>query len=213
MISTPDLEFLANFFEPDLIEELNRCKVVTMDEDSYLSVAGNNIRYIPIVIDGSIKIARGDENGKEIFMYNITPGESCIISITSSLKNSFNNMDSLLAVTEKRTTMVLITDQQIREWHDKYKSWRAFITNLYNERLTDIFNVVDSVAFKSVDQRLIQYLKSNQNEKNEIELTHQEIAFQIGTAREVVSRLLKQLERNNSIKLFRGKIKIVNLKD
>jgi CRP/FNR family transcriptional regulator, anaerobic regulatory protein len=202
---------ITELFEPGLLEEIKRCKKVIVDRNTDLTSSGGTMRYTPIVLSGSIKVTRGDESGKEILMYHINPGESCIISITSCLKKSFGNMDSLLVTSEKDTSMILVSDQQIREWHDKYKSWRTFITDLYNLRLTDILSIVDAVAFKSVDQRLVAFLQNTQDENSEISLTHQEIANQIGTAREVISRLLKQLERDGKIELFRGKIKINSL--
>ncbi|KAA3613009.1 MAG: helix-turn-helix domain-containing protein [Calditrichaeota bacterium] len=120
-------------------------------------------------------------------------------------------MDSLLAVTEDNATLILITDAQIRDWHDNYKSWRSFITNLYNERLIELFSLVDAVAFQSVDQRLTNFLRTKKDSNSELNITHQEIANQIGTVREVVSRLLKQLENENKIKMFRGKIEVSDL--
>ena len=211
MSGTPLSVELSNQFEPALLSEIRKCKTVTMAPETYLTAGGGTIRYTPIVLSGSIKVTRTDDTGKEILMYHINPGESCIISITSCLKNNFTNMDSLLVVTEESTTMILVSEQQIRYWHDKYKSWRAFITNLYNLRFLDILNLVDAIAFQSVDQRLISFLQNKKEANPEITITHQEIANQLGTAREVVSRLLKQLERDGKSELFRGKIRATEL--
>ncbi len=202
---------LNTLFDAALVKELNRCKQVELPTGSYITAAGGGLRYTPIVLEGAIKVARADEGGREILMYHILPGESCIISITSSLKNSFANMDALIAVTVRPTHMILITDAQIRDWHNRYPSWRRFVTDLYDERLTEIFNLVDEVAFKNLDQRLKRLLLHNADEKGDVALTHHEIASQLGTAREVVSRLLKQMEHNHKIKLSRGLIHLIDL--
>lgn len=197
--------------EPQLIKELQTCQRVTFPKDNWLTTLSENAPYTPIVIKGAVKIMRSEERGKEILMYVIHPGESCIISITSSLKNSFKNMESILAYTMEETEALLVTDAQIRDWHDRFKSWRSFITNLYNARLGELFKLVDSVAFHTVDSRIIDLLKAQKDSFNNVYITHQEIANRVGTAREVASRALKQLEHTGAIKLSRGRIEIISL--
>ncbi|RMH60797.1 MAG: Crp/Fnr family transcriptional regulator [Calditrichaeota bacterium] len=199
---------LRKLFEAPLLDELERCPRVTAQDGQVLEVADGRYHYIPIVLEGAIRISRVDESSKEILMYHIRPMESCIISLTSCLHQNFSNMDTLLAVSETATTMLLVNDKQARAWHDTYKSWRDFVTGLYDARLSEILHVVDAVAFKSVDQRMLDYLHHHCDAEGVVHITHQELAYRIGSAREVVSRLLKQLERVGRLRLSRGQIRL-----
>jgi CRP/FNR family transcriptional regulator, anaerobic regulatory protein len=197
-------EHFKNTFEPALLNELEKCQVAELPAGTELRHQAQTIvRYTPLVIQGNIRVTRTDETGKEILMYHIKAKESCFLNITAALNNNFGTVDSLKAVLEEPTSMVMLSDQQIRTWNSQYQSWRDYVAQLLNTRFTEFFSIIDNVIFKSVDQKLIEKLKQLKDENNEIQATHQEIAFQIGTAREVVSRLLKSLE------LHRGKLKIL----
>jgi CRP/FNR family transcriptional regulator, anaerobic regulatory protein len=207
-----DTSIFKGQFEPELLAELDNCPVVELPAGSIMRQPENKrVRYTPLVLEGSIKVTRTEDNGKEIIMYYINAGESCFLTITASLANSFGNIDNLCAVTELPTKMISITDKQIRTWNDKYRSWRNFIAQMYNNRFTEFFSLVDAIAFKSVDERMIDKLKSLSQQKNPIEITHAELANHLSTAREVVSRLLKRLELDGKIKLGMKMIEVVNL--
>ncbi len=163
------------------------------------------IKVIPIVLEGSIKLRKLDPTGREIIFYHIEPGESCILSITSCLNNKESQAEAII---EKKTRLIAVEADRVRAWMDDYPSWRKFVVKLYYNRMAEIMTLVDLVVFKSVDKRLIGYLKDNAV-NNELEITHQQLAGQLGTAREVISRLLKQMENENLISLERGKIKII----
>ncbi len=169
------------------------------------------VKYTPLVLKGTIKVTRIDDGGREIIMYYINAGESCFLTITASLANNFGNINNLMAVTETPTKMISISDEQIRTWNDNYKTWRDFVAQLYNNRFIEFFSLVDAIAFKSVDERMIDKLKSLSQQKNPIEITHSELANHLGTAREVVSRLLKRLELDGRLKLGNKQINIINL--
>jgi CRP/FNR family transcriptional regulator, anaerobic regulatory protein len=197
-------------FEPELLAELNECPVVTLPSGSVLRQPENKrVRYTPLVLEGAIKVTRIDDNGKEILLYFIKEGESCFLTITASLANNFSNVDSLCAVCEENTVMVSITDEQIRKWNDKYRSWRNFVAQMYNNRFADFFSIIDAIAFKNVDERLLEKLKSLAKSQNPIVITHATLAVHIGTAREVVSRLLKKLELDGKVKLGRNQIELL----
>jgi CRP/FNR family transcriptional regulator, anaerobic regulatory protein len=199
-------------FEPELIAELENCPVIDLPSGFVMRQPENTrVRYTPLVLNGSIKVTRIDESGKEIIMYYINAGESCFLTISASLANNFGNIDSLRAVTENETKMISITDEQIRMWNDKYRSWRNFISQMNNNRFTQFFSLVDAIAFKSVDDRMIEKLRLFSSQKNPIEITHSELAHHLGTAREVVSRLLKKLELDGKLKLGNKQIEIINL--
>lgn len=203
--------FFRNTFETALLEEISQCPLFDLNKGEELRhQAQSRVRYTPLVISGAIRVTRIDENGKEILMYFIREKESCFLSITASLNNNFSNIDSLRAVIDEPTKFVAITDEQIRKWNNTYKSWRDYIANIYNKRFVDFFSIIDNVVFKSVDEKLVTAMNDLKDENNQITITHQELAMRIGSAREVVSRLLKILEKDGRIELNRGKIKILS---
>ena len=163
------------------------------------------IKVIPIVLEGSIKLRKLDPTGREIIFYHIEPGESCILSITSCLNNRESQAEAII---EKTTRMIIVEASRVRSWMDEFSSWRQFVVKLYYSRMADLMTLVDLVVFKSVDSRLIRHLKDNAV-NNELETTHQKLAGELGTAREVISRLLKQMENEDLISLERGKIKLI----
>ena len=193
-------------FEPELLEELALLPVTELDVNSVVLLENAFIKKIPILIEGSIKVRKKDESGKELILYKIEPGESCILSLTSLLNNK---QCSAEAFVEEPSKIIYIPSETVKMWVDKYKSWRQYIFSLYYDRFDELLFLIDSIAFKQVDIRLINKLKEYQlKQGNEIKITHQNLAKEIGTAREVISRLLKQLEHKNIIELDRGIIKI-----
>ncbi len=194
-------------FEKALLEELEELQSTSLLPNSVLLKSGSYIKVIPLVISGKIKVIKSSDSDKEILLYHIMPAESCILSITAS----FNGEKSkVYALTETDTEIIIVPATKIKEWMNKYASWRTFLMKLYNERLVELLSIVDEVAFKNVDYRLIERLKEkSDNNTQEIYITHQQLADELGTAREVVSRLLKKLENEGKIEISRGKIKII----
>jgi CRP/FNR family transcriptional regulator, anaerobic regulatory protein len=199
-------------FEPNLLAELENCPVVDLPTGTIMRQPENKrVRLTPLVLQGAIKVSRIDETGKEITLYRIESGETCFLTVTASLANNFGNIDGLRAIVEAPTKMISITDEQIRIWHEKYKTWRIFVAQMYNSRLVQFFSLVDALAFKSVETRMIEKLKSLSELNNPITVTHSDLASQLGTAREVVSRLLKRLEQDGKVKLGNKKIEVIGL--
>ncbi len=192
-------------FERELIDELNNASILEMDPGKVILRERQYIKNIPLVLEGSIKLRKTDENGREIVFYHIERGESCILSITSCLNKKASLAE---AVIEKKSRIVVVEAEDIRLWMDKYPTWRKFVMSLYYERMTELMTLVDLITFKSVDQRLFKYL-TDRSVNNVLEITHQKLAAEIGTAREVISRLLKQMEKDHLIAMERGKIIIL----
>ena len=199
----------ANYFdqiEKELRTELKNIVPLDIEQEEVILEVGSNIRVIPIVLGGSIRVRKIDETGREITLYRIQPGESCILSITSLLNNKPSSAE---AVTEADTRLIAVPADKIRLWMDTYPGWRRFVMMLYYDRLQQVLELVDAIAFRQVDERLIDRLRKLQIQSgNNIRITHQSLAYDIGTAREVVSRLLKNLESENRVSLERGVIKI-----
>lgn len=195
-----------NIFEPELQEQINALSKVEIPTGTIILKEAAYIKEIPLIVEGKIKVRKSDENGKEIILYHINSGESCILSITSCINDKQSNAE---AITEEESTLVAVPAAKVKEWMDTYKSWRKFVMQLYHSRLDELLNLVDGISFKQTDSRLYDKLKDLQaKDGNEIKITHQQLANEIGTAREVISRLLKQLEKDGYISLERGFIKI-----
>lgn len=203
MFTDPSFSLFA--FEHELLEELNGLDVLAIQPGTVLLKEKQYIKVIPIVLEGSIKLRKLDQTGREIIFYHIEPGESCILSITSCLNNKESQAEAII---EKETRILVVEAERVRAWMDKYPSWRKFVVKLYYNRLVLLMSLVDQLLFQSVDTRLIQYLKGNAV-NNEVRTTHQQLASELGTAREVISRLLKQMEKDKLLSLDRGKIKII----
>jgi len=194
------------FLERDLVHLVESKPFKDIPSETVILEEQAYIKEVPIVIEGRIKVRKIDDSGKEIILYYINPGESCILSITSCINNKPSNAE---AITNSETKIITISSKEVNEWMNLYKSWRSFVMKLYYARLDELLSLVDNVAFKQVDFRLYEKLKIyQQSQGNEIKITHQQLAYELGTAREVVSRLLKQLEKKNLIRLERGIIKI-----
>ena len=177
-------------------------------EGETLMSPGTYIRSIPIILKGSIKILRTDEDGREILMYYLGSGESCAMSLTCCLNA---RRSEIHAVAETATDMVLLPVQSVEEWIVRYPTWRAFVFETYQRRFDDLLKTIDGVAFKKMDERLWYYLQRKTDLTNSltVETTHEEIAQELGTSREVVSRLLKQLEKIGSVRLARNRVEIL----
>jgi CRP/FNR family transcriptional regulator len=197
------------FPEPELVSELNQCRIINIPEKEILMKEGDYIQLIPLVLKGEVRVIRTDESGKEILLYHISNGESCVLTISSTLTY---NRSKALAETSKDTLAILITPEQVRSWMLKYSSFREYVFQLYHQRFSELIDLFDALAFRRVDERLIEKIreKSKAQNSNIIPLTHQQLANELGTAREVISRLLKHLERQGKIKNHRGKIEILH---
>lgn len=202
------IEYFPSFKDSKFLEDLNKVAIKQLfEEEKTILEHGSEVAFIPLVTKGSIRVLREDESGKEILLYYVKPGESCIISIMSSKKNQ---KSQLKAVVAENTEVILIPSNLIKDWSTKYSNWNDFVFDLYQKRFEELIHVVDELAFSNVDQRLVEFItkKITLENSNEINMTHQEIADELGTAREVVSRLLKKLEVEQKVKLKRGKIEI-----
>ena len=198
------------FFEEGLKKELQSVsKLYKVPEGDIIMDIDQTIDEIPLVINGSIKILREDEEGNEILLYYLEPGNACASSITCCLSGQ---RSTIRAIAEDDTEYLGIPVQYSDEWMIKYKTWKNFVMNTYAERFEELLRTIDQLAFKKMDERLSKYLndKADLHESCEIHISHQEIAYDLNTSREVVSRLLKQLERIGAIKLGRNRIIILD---
>lgn len=198
------------FREEELTAQLLDCKLLEIPGGEQLLKEGDYIKVVPLILSGSVKVIRTDENGREILLYHINSGESCALSISAVLNA---DKSKALAITEDSTLALLVPADKVKEWMYLYKSWNKFVLGLYQQRFNELISLFDELAFKNIDFRLISKLKEKLENRNSgiITLTHQQLANELGTAREVVSRLLKQLEKQGYLINHRGKIEIIHL--
>ncbi|MCA4894847.1 MAG: Crp/Fnr family transcriptional regulator [Cytophagales bacterium] len=183
--------------------ELRKFKAdsVILQEDTY-------IKSIPLVVSGSLKVVRTDANGHEILLYYITAGESCIMSFLGGIHDETSKIK---AIVEEDAEILLIPVDKASEWVKKFPEWSDFIFKLYHKRFEELLSVVNAIAFQKLDVRLLHLLKQKSELANskEIKVTHQQLAEELGTAREVVSRVAKQMENEGLIHLSRNKITLM----
>ena len=174
---------------------------VILQEDSY-------IKSIPLVLNGSLKVMRTDQDGHEILLYYITPGESCIMSFLGGLHNETSKMK---VVVEEDAEILFIPVAKASEWVKKFPEWSDFIFKLYHKRFEELLSAVNAIAFQKLDMRLLQLLrqKSELYQTKDIKITHQQLADELGTAREAVSRVMKQMENEGLVVLSRNKITLL----
>ena len=199
---------LPNLTDPKLLDRLlEKGQFSTFEPGKTLMEPGQFVKAVPLVLDGSIKIMRVDEDGKELFLYYLETGETCALSLTCC---SAARPSEIKAIVEEKASMLFIPIQVHEQLVDEFKQWKDFVSTTYQHRFQEMLTVLDAVAFKRMDERLMNYIvtKMKQLKSNELHTTHQEIANELGTAREVISRLLKQLEKKKWIELGRNVIYI-----
>lgn len=163
------------------------------------------VKTVPLVISGSIKILRPEESGKEILLYYVYPGETCSLSLTCCMASQHSK---IRAIVEDDAELISIPVQYMDSWMDKYFDWKQFVLNAYQKRFNTMLNIIEDLAFKKMDKRVWDYLSENAwaTSTNTVQKTHAEIAREIGTSREVISRILKQLEKTGYLSLSRNAI-------
>ena len=196
-------------FEPELLDEMEkygRVKSVKRGED--LVNVGEYIKSMPLVISGTIKVMREDDEGYELLLYFLDRSETCTMMMDCCMANK---KSEIIAIAETDAELLLLPIQKMEEWLSKYKTWRNFIFKSYNDRMHEILKSLDNIAFKKMDDRLLQYLikKQKYSENGMIKNTHQQIADDLHTSRVVISRLLKKLENDGKIKLQRNSITFI----
>ena len=197
--------------EKGLLDEIiNVAGIKTLVPGELLMRTGQNIRSALLVMDGLVKIYREDEQGNEFFMYYIDAGKACAISLVCALGQETSGLMAK-AVTE--ATLLSIPLHYVDEWMGKYKSWAQFALNSYRERFEELLQTIDHIAFRNMDERLVFYLKRHQQQfqTNRIDLPFTEIAQDLNSSREVISRLMRKLADKGVVKLMGSYVELVNL--
>lgn len=196
--SSPEL--VAKLYENSILKKYKTGSVI-LNENAY-------IRAIPIVVKGSMRVIRTEEDGREILLYYIKAGESCIMSFLGGMHNETSKVK---AEVEEDAEILFLPIDKVSLFIKEYPQWLDYIFRLYHKRFEELLEIVNAIAFKKVDERLLNLLgkKAELTDNKTITITHEQLANELGTARVVVSRLLKQLEDNGTVQLGRNKIILV----
>jgi CRP/FNR family transcriptional regulator, anaerobic regulatory protein len=198
-----------HFQQKELSDEIEQIAIVKkfmagdeiLRENSYVNV-------IPILRKGLLGVYRTDEEGREILLYYIKPDETCIMSFLAGINHDTSKVK---AIAEEDSDLILIPIDKVSHWIQKYPEWTDYIFKLYHKRFEELLDVVNSIAFQKMDERILSLLqkKTALSNKSALNITHQQLADELGSSREVISRLLKQLERTGRVTLSRNKIILV----
>ncbi|WP_294272570.1 Crp/Fnr family transcriptional regulator [uncultured Chryseobacterium sp.] len=196
-------EFISS---PELVNKLNQHGIRKSYQEGDIILDENaSIRSIPIVMKGMLKVFRTEEDGREILLYYIKAGESCIMSFLGGMHNE---KSIVKAEVEENTEILFLPVDKVSLFIREYPEWLDYIFRLYHKRFEELLDIINAIAFKKVDERLMDLLarKSELIQSKIIITTHEQLANELGTARVVISRLLKQLEDSGKLKLGRNKI-------
>lgn len=201
---------LSQIFERELVNEIiSASELMTVEEGTLLMDYGKKVKFMPIVVSGTLKVMRKDEEGREIILYYLTNNESCAMAYTCCMEAKLSEVK---AVAEDALQILKIPHEKLDEWLMKYPSWKSYVFNSFTQRFNELLRSLESVAFQKLDERLIRYLanKVKVSGKSSIQLSHNQIAEEMGTSRVVISRLLKQLENDKKLLLYRNEIKLLS---
>lgn len=209
-MQTEPLEKIAEFkTSPELIGKLYKYSIRKEYEAGSVILDENaSIRSIPIVTKGTLKVIRTEEDGREILLYYIKAGESCIMSFLGGMHNETSKVK---AEVEEDAEILFLPMDKVSLFIKEYPQWLDYIFRLYHKRFEELLEIVNAITFKKIDERLLNLLikKRELTENNILHITHEQLANELGTARVVVSRLLKQLEEIGKVRLGRNKITLM----
>ncbi len=205
------IESYGFLFEKSLIKEI-------LEIGSYQEVkAGDiiidydqNVKSMPLLIEGAIKVLRQDDDGDELALYYLEKGDTCTMTMTCCMEQK---QSEIKAIAETDTSFITIPVVKMKEWIKEYNSWMTFVFESYKNRFDELLTSIDNLAFYNMDERLQKYLKDQVliKKTTQLELSHQDIAYDMHTSRVVISRLLKKLEKEDRIKLGRNRIEILKM--
>lgn len=196
-------------FEKELLEEIEQKSIPAyVKAGTVIMDIGQTVRIMPIILSGSIRISRTDEDGREILLYYVNSNESCAMTFTCCMQQ---HASEIKAVAEEDVEMLSIPVNLMDEWMAKYPSWKSFVMRTVQNRFHELLKTIDQIAFQKLDERLVNYLKEKAKTTGSslINISHEQIAKELASSREVISRLLKKLETDNKLLLYRNQIKLL----
>ena len=201
---------LSMILEPNLVKEIEESgTMMSFKEGDVILDYDKNIRSMPLILSGTVRVMRKDEEGREILLYYLSSNESCAMAYTCCMEA---RKSEIKAIAETDTEILSIPHDKLDEWLVKYPTWKSYIFNSFTARFNELLKSLESIAFQKLDDRLIRYLKNKTaaSGKMVVSASHQQIADELGTSRVVVSRLLKMLENENKVILYRNELKVLS---
>lgn len=209
MINTDKLQPFQHLFDSQLIESICEiASILSFQKNDIIIDVGQKLEYIPLLLNGNIKILREDKNGEELLIYVLEYGDTCAMSLTCCMSKSASK---IRAVADDNIEVIMIPIENMQLWFHTNESWRNFILESYQTRFDEMLETIDTIAFMKMDERLYKYLtdKVKLTSSTLLDISHQDIAEDLHTSRVVISRLLKQLENEQKIVLGRHKIEVL----
>ncbi len=196
-------------FEPALLNELaSMARRVHVAAGKNILDAGQTVTGMPIILSGLVKVSRVEEDGRELFLYFVNPDEGCAMTFTCCMQG---HPSEIRAEAEEDVDMLMVPIAAMDAWLAKYPTWKSFVMRTIQNRFNELLRTIDLIAFQNLDQRLMAWLRENVRASGSslINASHERIANELATARVVVSRLLKKLERDGKVLLYRNQIKVL----
>lgn len=191
----------------ELQEQLKQFAILKkIPAGEFIFIEKDNCTFFALLLSGRVRVFKEGESGREVTLYRFEKGESCILTVSCILSDS---LYPAIAVAEEDSEAFLIPANVFREWISRFDPWRKYVFEILAKRLSSVIMVVEEVAFHRVDSRIAELLVNSAATEGIVSLTHQQIAAEIGTSREVVTRILKDLEHEKLISSGRGQIAIL----
>lgn len=209
-MKTLDLSPIKSLFESELLLEIEKVGVYKKIPQGELMIdLDEKVQFIPLILEGAVKVVREDESGDELLLYFVEFGNTCAMTLNCCLGHS---KSEIRALCESDVSLILIPVQYMDPWLSQFKSWRSFVFNSFNTRLSELLKAIDALTFLKLDERLENYLleKSKVLKNKMLHITHFEIAADLNSSRVVISRLLKQLENEGFVALGRNSIRLLD---
>jgi CRP/FNR family transcriptional regulator len=203
------LDTLSDIFEPALLQEIQQFGIIQhFKEGDIIIDYGKYIRMMPVILSGTVKVLRMDDDGNEILLYYLSSSESCSMAYSCCIEA---RKSEVKAIAEDEVELIAIPLIKLDEWLCTYSGWKNYIMRSFNERFIELLKSIESIAFHKLDERLTAYLKEKKHitGSGTIKISHHLIADELATSRVVISRLLKQLENSKKIILYRNEIKLL----
>jgi CRP/FNR family transcriptional regulator len=204
-------EKFQNIFEDELINEIcHNGMLKEYEEDELVMDIGDELKYLPLIVSGSLKIMTEDEEGRELLIYYLELGETCAVTLNCCSRAS---KSKIRAITESKSELLFIPMAKVEEWMARFHTWRSFVLETYNYRMNEMLDAIDNLAFNNMEERILKHLRDKVfvTGSKEINTTHSQIANDLHSSRVVISRILAKLEKDGKITHARNRITLTHL--